>query len=132
VTSVRERPLVLVAEDYSDCRDLLRLSLEHEGFDVVVAANGAEAITRAQELLPDLVVMDLSMPVCDGVDAARALKGDARTATIPVIGHTGHILPERLARARDAGCDTFVRKPVRTTAMAEKIRAMLHVSRPKP
>jgi two-component system, cell cycle response regulator DivK len=132
VRAVRERPLILVAEDYSDARELLQECLQLEGFDVVVASNGEEAVRRARVELPDAVVMDLSMPVLDGYDATRQLKQDVRTREIPVVAHSGHLMPRHTEQARLAGCETIVPKPCRPSAMAARIRALLHTSRAKP
>lgn len=123
------KPVVLVTEDVTDARDLFKVFLEFEGFDVVTAANGQEAIDRAQELQPDAIVMDLSMPVMDGFTAAEQLKSDSRTRDIPVVALSGHVLPQHTDRARDAGCDTILPKPCLLTDVAAKIRTMLHTSK---
>lgn len=125
------KPVVLVTEDVTDARDLFKVFLEFEGFDVVTAANGQEAIDRAQELQPDAIVMDLSMPVMDGFTAAEQLKSDSRTRDIPVVALSGHVLPSHTDRARDAGCDTILPKPCLLTDVAAKIRTMLHTSKPR-
>jgi two-component system, cell cycle response regulator DivK len=121
----RLRPLVLVTEDATDARELFQVFLEFEGFEVITAANGQEALDRAKELGPDAIVMDLSMPVMDGFAAAEHLKLDARTRAIPVIALSGHVMPQHTDKARDAGCDTILPKPCQLTDIAAKIRSML-------
>jgi CheY-like chemotaxis protein len=127
----RERPVVLVTEDVTDARELFQIFLESEGFDVVTAANGREAVQRAQELSPDVVVMDLSMPVMDGFSATEELKNDARTRDIPVVALSGHVMSQHTSRARAAGCDTIMPKPSALTDVAAKIRGMLHPAKPR-
>jgi CheY-like chemotaxis protein len=127
----RRRPLILVAEDFSDARELYKELFELEGYDVILAADGAEALRIAQDRDPDVVIMDLSMPVLDGVGAAMALKSDAKTRHIPIVALTGHVLPQHQSQAREAGCDTVVSKPCVPSALADKIRSMLHASKPR-
>jgi CheY-like chemotaxis protein len=127
----RERPVVLVTEDVTDARELFQTFLQFEGFDVVLAANGAEAVERAQETQPDAIVMDLSMPVMDGFSAAEALRSDSRTRDIPVVALSGHVLPQHTEKAREAGCDTILPKPCALNDVAAKIRTLLHTSKPK-
>jgi CheY-like chemotaxis protein len=125
---VRERPVVLVVDDFDDARETYRELLQLEGYDVIVASNGEEALSLVQEVGPDVVLMDLSMPVMDGYGATRALKEDARTRHIPVVALTGHVLARHTVRALDAGCDTVLPKPCQPTRVADKIRKMLHTS----
>jgi CheY-like chemotaxis protein len=122
----RERPLVLVTEDVTDARELFQFFLEAEGFEVVTASNGREAVARAQEISPDVVVMDLSMPVMDGFSATEELKNNALTKDIPVVALSGHVMPQHKSRAREAGCDTMLPKPSPLGDVAAKIRGMLH------
>lgn len=121
----RLKPLVIVTEDVTDARELFQVFLEFEGFDVVTVANGEEAVARAQELHPDAILMDLSMPVMDGFRATEALRNDIRTRDIPVVALSGHVLPQHTDKARDAGCDTILPKPCLLTDVAAKIRSML-------
>jgi CheY-like chemotaxis protein len=85
--------------------------LDFAGFDVVEAANGMEALARAVDASPDIILMDLSLPVMDGWEATRRLKADRRTAGIPVVALTGHALAGISDGAKQAGCDAFVTKP---------------------
>src|SRR6187455_2179191 len=105
------RPLVLIVEDYPDAREMYAEYLQFSGFDVVEASNGAEALQRAIEASPDIILMDLSLPVMDGWEATRRLKADPRTAGIPVVALTGHALAGISEGAKKAGCDAFVTKP---------------------
>lgn len=120
------RPLVLVTEDVTDARELFQIYLESEGFEVVTAANGREAVQRAQERQPDVVVMDLSMPIMDGFSATEELRNDARTRDIPIVALSGHVMAHHTNRAREVGCDTIMPKPSALNDVAAKIRTMLH------
>ena len=102
---------VLIVDDYPDAREMYAEYLEFSGFEVVQAANGVEAIERALSTLPDIILMDLSLPMMDGWEATRRLKADARTASIPVVAVTGHALEGNSLGAKKAGCDSFVIKP---------------------
>jgi two-component system, cell cycle response regulator DivK len=125
LTPDRDRPLVLIVEDQSDLRQLYVRHLSLCGFDVIEAANGAEAIVHTTDQSPDVVLMDLSLPVVDGWEATRRLKGDARTAHIPVVALTAHDGSGELQRATRAGCDWFVPKPCPPSALVVEIRRVL-------
>jgi CheY-like chemotaxis protein len=118
-------PLVLIVDDYGDARELLSELLSFRGFRVVGASTGQEALDLAEELVPDVVVMDLSLPDMDGRDVTRSLKGRASTAHIPVIALTAHPAASRAASAREAGCDAFVTKPCRPDQLVESLRTVL-------
>jgi two-component system, cell cycle response regulator DivK len=118
-------PLILVVDDYADNREMYSAYLKYQGLDVVEAANGAEALERAFERPPDLVVMDLSLPGVDGWQATRTLKGDARTKNIPVIAVTGHALAGAPEQAAEAGCDGFLTKPCLPEDLLREIERML-------
>jgi CheY-like chemotaxis protein len=85
-----DRPRVLLVDDYPDAREMYSEYLQFSGFDVIEAANGMEALQRAADEAPDIILMDLSLPVMDGWEATRRLKSDPRTAEIPVVALTGH------------------------------------------
>ena len=104
-------PLVLIVDDVQDNRTIYVLFLRFSGFRVAEAENGEEALAKATSLLPDVIVMDLSLPVMDGWEATRRLKRDPRTMKIPVLVLTGHALPEHAQAAREAGCDMVITKP---------------------
>jgi CheY-like chemotaxis protein len=123
--STREHPLVLVVEDYQDAREMYAAYLQFSGYGVAEAANGIEAVEKAQELLPDIVLMDLALPRMDGWEATRRLKADPRTRHIPVVALTGHALAGHADGAREAGCDAFVTKPCLPDALVAEIRRLL-------
>src|SRR5262249_40585255 len=98
------RPRVLLVDDYPDAREMYTEYLEFSGFDVVEAGNGMEALQRAADSAPDIILMDLSLPVMDGWEATRRLKADKRTASIPIVALTGHALAGTSAGAEKSGC----------------------------
>ncbi len=99
--------------------------LEHAGMQVAEAGNGHEALDQAFRLLPDLIVMDLSLPGIDGWEATRRLKADERTKKIPVVALTSHALEGYSEGAREAGCDAFVTKPCLPEQLLSEIRKVL-------
>jgi CheY-like chemotaxis protein len=121
----RERPRVLLVDDYPDAREMYTAYLEYSGFDVIPAGNGVEALTLAAEAMPDIILMDLSLPVMDGWEATRRLKADERTASIPVVALTGHALAGISEGAKRAGCDAFVTKPCLPEDLVKEIRKIL-------
>jgi CheY-like chemotaxis protein len=118
-------PLVLIVEDYEDAREMYAEYLQYAGFRVAEARNGMEALQIAQEMLPDVILMDLALPGMDGWEATRRLKSDERTRRIPVIAVTGHALSGHSDTARKAGCDAFVSKPCLPDALVLEVRKML-------
>jgi len=121
----RERPMILIVEDQQDLRQLYAQHLAMSGFDVIEAADGAEALTHTSARLPDVVLMDLSLPVVDGWEATRRLKADVRTAHIPIVALTAHDGSGELERATQAGCDWFVPKPCPPDALITEVRRVL-------
>ena len=126
----RSRPLVLIVEDQPDLRNLYARQLAISGFDVIEAENGADAITHTASHGPDVILMDLSLPVVDGWEATRRLKNDERTAHIPVVALTAHDGSGELQRATRAGCDWFVPKPCPPDALIVEVRRVLARQRP--
>jgi CheY-like chemotaxis protein len=122
-------PKLLLADDDEFSRDLLVRRLERQGFVVVAAADGREAILAARQHQPDLILMDLDMPVLDGRGAITALKSDPRTFKIPVIVLTAHASAEHVAEAVRAGCQAYETKPVVLRRLLERIAEFL---RPVP
>jgi CheY-like chemotaxis protein len=120
-----ERPCVLLVDDYPDAREMYSEYLEFSGFDVVEAGNGMEALQRAVDTTPDIILMDLSLPVMDGWEATRRLKADQRTKAIPVVALTGHALAGISEGAKQAGCDAFVTKPCLPEDLVREIRKIL-------
>ena len=119
------KPLVLVVDDFADNREMYSEYLSFSGYDVIEAKNGKEAIEAAQERLPDIIIMDLSLPVMDGWEATRRLKADDRTRGIPVVALTGHALAGHSKGAKEAGCDSFLAKPCLPDQLVTEIRRML-------
>jgi two-component system cell cycle response regulator DivK len=128
MTAPRSTPLVLLAEDFEDARELYREYLAYSGFAVETATNGREAIDKAINLQPDLILMDASMPVLDGWQATRALKADPRTRRIPVVALTAHAFDDAKQEARDAGCDGFITKPCLPDDLVTEVRATLEAA----
>jgi CheY-like chemotaxis protein len=118
-------PLVLIVDDFADAREMIHEYLEYSGFRAAEAVNGEEAIQKAHALGPDLILMDLSLPVIDGWEATRRLKKDPKTAHIPIIALTGHALSGYADGARAAGCDAFVAKPCLPEDVVREVRALL-------
>ena len=126
-----EKKRVLVVDDFDDAREMYAEYLEFAGFHVETACNGVEAVEKAQEASPDIILMDLSLPVMDGWEATRRIKQDARTRDIPVMALSGHVFAGNAEQARDAGCDDFVAKPCLPQDLENKIRNMLKPSKAK-
>jgi two-component system, cell cycle response regulator DivK len=123
----KPKPLVLVVDDFEDNRVMYVEYLEFQGFTVVEAVNGEEAVARTIKHLPQVIVMDLSLPVMDGWEATRRIKADPRTKHIRVIALTGHAEPAHAKKALEAGCDDFVAKPCLPENLLAKIREHLAV-----
>jgi len=128
--SSAQGPLVLIVDDVQDNRTIYVLSLKFSGYRVAEAENGEEALRQAEQLLPDIIVMDLSLPVMDGWEATRRLRGNPRTKSIPVIVLTGHALPEHAEAARQAGCDLVITKPCLPEQLEDAIQRILGTSGP--
>lgn len=116
---------ILLVEDHEDNRIVYRTILEHFGYTVLLAGDGAEGVRLAREARPDLVLMDVSIPVMDGWEATSVLKADPATAAIPVIALTAHALAADRARAEEVGCDGYLAKPVEPRVVLEEVRRFL-------
>jgi CheY-like chemotaxis protein len=125
----RAQPLVLLVDDYPDAREMYREYLVFSGFDVAEASSGREAVDKAAEIHPDIILMDLSLPGMDGWEATRLLKAQPITEAIPVVALTGHALAGHSEDARRAGCDAFITKPCLPDALVEAIRRVLERER---
>ena len=119
---------ILLVEDNELNRDMLSRGLARQGYQVVQAVDGGEAIARARDSAPDLILMDLSLPVIDGWEATRRLKADEATRRIPVIALTAHAMAGDREQAMAAGCDDFDTKPVELPRLLEKMAALLGAS----
>jgi len=120
-----EAPLVLVVDDFEDNRALYVRYLEFSGYRVAEASDGFEALQKAHERVPDVVVMDLSLPGLDGWEATRRLKDDPKTRSTIVIALTGHALTGHAEGARKAGCDAFLTKPCLPEDLVAEVRRVL-------
>ena len=121
--------LVLLVDDYPDNRDIYVQFLTYSGLRVEEAENGHEALEKAFALLPDVIVMDLSLPGLDGWEATRRLKADETTKHIPIVALTGHALAGASEGARKAGCDSFVTKPCLPDDLVVEVRRMLSTAK---
>jgi CheY-like chemotaxis protein len=116
---------ILYVEDNDDNVFMLKRRLTRAGYSVVVATDGAQGVAMAASERPDLVLMDLSLPVLDGWEATRRIKSAAETRHIPVIALTAHAMSGDEEKARAAGCDDFDTKPVEFDRLLAKIRALV-------
>ncbi len=113
---------ILVVEDQEDNRQILRDLLAHAGFDVIEVGDGEQALPAAIAHHPDVILMDIQLPLLDGYEATRRIKADPAVKHIPVIVVTSYALSGDEAKARDAGCDAYVAKPFSPKALLAKIR----------
>lgn len=116
---------ILIVDDYPDALDIWAIFLRSSGYRVSTAADGAEAIEKAEQLLPDLIVLDLELPRISGFDVARRLRSNPETRSIPMIAATGYSHIRQLDRARDAGFDQIVVKPCDPDLLIEEIERLL-------
>jgi two-component system cell cycle response regulator DivK len=116
---------ILLVEDNEISRDILMRRLKHFGHEIIIAADGSQAIARAKSDRPDLILMDMTLPGMDGWDATRELRRRRETSRIPVIALTAHTLPADRDRALEAGCDEFEPKPVELEPLMRKIETLL-------
>ena len=116
---------LLLVEDDEFSRDMLSRRLERQGFQTIVAADGREALNAARQHRPDLILMDLDMPVMDGHTAIRALKNDPRTFKIPIVVLSAHSSSEDVHQALSAGCRSFETKPIVLNRLLERIAEIL-------
>ena len=118
-------PRLLLVEDNEESRDGLSRHLRRKGFEVLVAVDGRQGLAVAQTGTPDLVLMDMSLPVLDGWEATRQLKADPRTRHIPVIALTAHAMTGDREKALAAGCDEYDTKPVEFARLLGRIQGLL-------
>lgn len=120
-------PLVLVVDDVAHGREIFAEYLEFRGFRVATAEDGIEAMEKAFDLRPDVILMDLSLPGIDGWEATRRLKQDERTRAIPIIALTAHALASAHDRAKEVGCDSVVTKPCIPKDLEAEVRRQLAI-----
>ena len=117
---------ILLVEDNADNRDMLMRRLERNGFDVILAVDGEDGVNKAREETPDIILMDMSLPVIDGWEATKQIKSDATIAHIPVIALTAHAMSGDREKAIEAGCDEYDTKPIDLARLLGKIEALLN------
>ncbi len=117
---------ILLVEDNEMNRDMLSRRLARHGYDVVIAQDGERGVAMVLEEHPDLVLMDMSLPVLDGWEATRRLKSDPATKSVPVIALTAHAMAEDRDKALAAGCDDYDTKPIELPRLLQKITSLLH------
>jgi two-component system cell cycle response regulator DivK len=118
-------PTVLLVEDNEMNRDMLSRRLTRLGFHVLMATDGEQGVEMAKTLLPDLILMDMSLPVLDGWGATRRIKAETGTRSIPLIALTAHAMAGDRDRALDAGCDDYDTKPIELPRLLEKMSRLL-------
>jgi len=116
---------ILLVEDNEMNRDMLSRRLVRNGFEVVMAVDGEQGIVMAQSERPDLILMDMSLPVIDGWEAARRVRTTAATSAIPIIALTAHAMSGDREKAIEAGCDDYDTKPIEMPRLLEKINTLL-------
>ena len=120
---------VLLVEDNEDNLVVYRTILEHVGFKVIEARDGEEGVSRAKENLPDLILMDISIPKMDGWEATQRLKAYENTKAIPIIALTAHALEEDRQKALQAGCDGYLAKPVEPRRVVQEVERFVGPAR---
>ena len=116
---------ILLVEDNEENRDMLSRRLTRRGYEVVIALDGGQGVAMAQSEIPDLILMDMDLPVLDGWEATRQLKAAPETQAIPIIALTAHAMMGDREKAIDAGCDDYDTKPIEFSRLIEKIEAFL-------
>jgi CheY-like chemotaxis protein len=123
-------PKILLVEDNEMNRDMLSRRLERKGLQVLIAVDGKQGVTMAQTEIPDLILMDMSLPVLDGWSATRQLKMTPVTQSIPIIALTAHAMAGDRDKCLEAGCDDYDTKPVEFARLLGKIQALLEKAAP--
>ncbi len=124
-------PKILLVEDNELNRDMLSRRLERRGFQVLIAVDGAQGVAMAQSEAPDLVLMDMSLPVVDGWEATRRLKAAPETRAVPIIALTSHAMVGDREKAIEAGCDDYDTKPIELPRLLEKIDRLIGKDKPE-
>lgn len=122
------RPTILIVDDYVDALDAWELFLQAEGFEVLKATTGEDALTCAEQAAPDLIVLDVELPGLSGVDVARTLRAGERTRRVPLIATTGHVHAGEMMR--DAGFDAVLTKPCEPAVLIAEIRRLMATGHP--
>jgi CheY-like chemotaxis protein len=118
---------VLLVEDQEDNRNMLSRRLKKRGYEVTIAVDGAEGVEKARSEAPDLILMDMSLPVMDGWEATRILKAEDGTRSIPVVALTAHAMSTDREEAFEAGCDAYETKPIELPRLLETMEKLLQI-----
>jgi two-component system cell cycle response regulator DivK len=121
----RQMTKILVVEDNEMNRDMLSRRLVRKKYEVLVAVDGGESVEMARSEAPDLILMDMSLPVMDGWEATRQLKASPETQAIPIVALTAHAMSGDREKAMEAGCDDYDTKPIELPRLLDKIEALL-------
>jgi len=124
-------PRILLVEDNEMNRDMLTRRLERRGYEVLSASDGVKGVEMGSSAAPDLILMDMSLPLLDGWEATRRLKADPATKPIPIIALTAHAMSGDREKALQAGCDDYDTKPIELPRLLEKIETLLQRSASK-
>lgn len=116
---------ILLVEDNELNLDMLKRRLDRVGYEIIVAMDGQASLQMAEETQPDVILMDMSLPVMDGWEATRILKNNNATREIPIIGLSAHAMSEDRERAFEVGCDDYETKPVHLSRLLEKIEKLI-------
>lgn len=119
---------ILLAEDNELNRDMLLRRLRRRGYQVLVATNGEEAIAKVRADGPDLLLLDISLPILDGLEVASRIRADPRLRALPILGLSAHAMPGDRERALAAGCDDYETKPIEIERLVDKIQLLLQTA----
>lgn len=116
---------ILIAEDHPDNREMLTRRLERKGYEVHIAENGQEAVDKAKSCAPDLILMDISMPIMSGIEATKMLRQTPDVSSVKIVALTAHAMDSARQECMDAGCDDFATKPVDFAGLVQLIEKHL-------
>ncbi len=125
-------PTILLVEDNEMNRDMLSRRITRRGYEVITAVDGAQAIEMTKNQFPDIILMDMSLPVLDGWEATRQIKADPTIQAIPIIALTAHAMEGDREKSLNAGCDDYDTKPIHFARLMDKIRALLDEENDRP
>lgn len=121
-------PKILLAEDNEMNRDMLSRRLQRRGYDVVIAADGEQAVEKSASEFPDLLLLDIGLPIIDGLEVARRIRSNPRSSSLPILGLSAHAMQGDKERALAAGCDDYDTKPIDIERLLSKISHLLQTS----
>jgi CheY-like chemotaxis protein len=122
---MRTKMRILIAEDHPDNREMLTRRLERKGYEVHIAENGQEAVDKAKSCAPDLILMDISMPIMSGIEATKMLRQTPDVSSVKIVALTAHAMDSARQECMDAGCDDFATKPVDFAGLVQLIEKHL-------